>query len=179
MGNPPLAAVSGNSIAAISNAQTMQFHLYQEATSPFDQDQRPLCDTAHCFSLAQVRISGIDGWRGKGEHRMRVVFRHVLALAGATAAIGGFWDLSPAIAADPDHGVVLAKRWCATCHVVDSDQRQASADVPPFTVIARKPDSTPEKIASFLLEPHPKMPNFPLSREEAADIAAYISTLRK
>jgi mono/diheme cytochrome c family protein len=82
-------------------------------------------------------------------------------------------------AADPDHGSTLAKRWCATCHVVDSDQKQASADVPPFAAIARKPDFTPEKLASFLLEPHPKMPNFPLSRNEAADIAAYIGTLRK
>ncbi len=48
----------------------------------------------------------------------------------------------------------------------------------PFT-IARKADFTPEKIALFLLDPHPKMPNFPLSRSEAADIAAYIGSLRK
>jgi hypothetical protein len=29
-----------------------------------------------------------------------------------------------------------------------------------------------KKIAFFLLDPHPKMPNFPLSRSEAADLAA-------
>jgi mono/diheme cytochrome c family protein len=39
---------------------------------------------------------------------------------------------SEVIAADVDHGADLAKRWCATCHVVDSDQRQASAEVPTF-----------------------------------------------
>jgi hypothetical protein len=29
-----------------------------------------------------------------------------------------------------------------------------------------------------LLEPHPKMPNMSLSRTEAADLAAYIATLK-
>jgi hypothetical protein len=32
--------------------------------------------------------------------------------------------------------------------------------------------------AFFLLEPHPKMPNMQLSRSEAADLAAYIATLK-
>ena len=82
-----------------------------------------------------------------------------------------------AVAADAEHGEQLAKRWCATCHLVDGNQGQASADVPAFATIARKPDFTPEKLASFLLEPHPKMPSFPLSRREAADIAAYIGSL--
>jgi hypothetical protein len=47
------------------------------------------------------------------------------------------------------------------------------------STIARKSDFGPEKLALFLLDPHPKMPNFPLSRVEAADIAAYIASLRK
>jgi mono/diheme cytochrome c family protein len=34
------------------------------------------------------------------------------------------------------------------------------------------------KIAFFLLDPHPNMPNMVLSRDEAADIAAYIATLK-
>ena len=84
-----------------------------------------------------------------------------------------------AFAANPDNGLTLAQRWCATCHVVDGDQKRASADVPPFAAIARKQDFTPEKVAFFLLDPHPTMPNFPLSRSEAGDIAAYIGTLRK
>jgi mono/diheme cytochrome c family protein len=144
--------------------------------SPLDQDQWRRRNNAHCFNtLAQVRIPWIGGRRGEGEHRMRAVFRYIWVLVVATAALSG----PQAFAADPDHGAVLAKRWCATCHVVDSDQKQASADVPPFAAIAHKPDFTTEKIASFLLEPHPKMPNFPLSRDEAADIAAYIGALRK
>lgn len=102
---------------------------------------------------------------------MRAIFRLVVAVA----ALCG----SQALAADADHGGELAKRWCATCHLVASDQKQASADVPAFASIAARSDFTPEKVAFFLLDPHPKMPNFPLSRSEAADIASYIGSLRK
>ena len=84
-----------------------------------------------------------------------------------------------ALAADRDHGAKLATRWCASCHVVDDDQKQASVDVPPFAAIAHMPNLSAEKLAFFLLDPHPKMPNFPLTRNEAADIAAYIASLRK
>lgn len=86
---------------------------------------------------------------------------------------------SAALAADAHHGAELAKRWCASCHLVDSGQKQASTDAPPFDAIAHKSDFTAEKVAFFLLDPHPKMPNFPLSRNEAADLAAYIASLRK
>ena len=106
---------------------------------------------------------------------MRAIFKRIRVLVIAAAGLNG----SLAIAADADQGAALAKRWCATCHVVDADQKRASADVPPFAVIAQRPDFTPAKVAAFLIEPHPKMPNFPLSRNEAADIAAYIGTLRK
>jgi len=84
-----------------------------------------------------------------------------------------------ALAADADHGLALAQRWCATCHVVTSDQRIASADAPSFTAIAKKSGFSEQKLVSFLLEPHPKMPNMSLSRTEASDIAGYIATLAK
>ena len=106
---------------------------------------------------------------------MRVALKHLEIQVLSAAVLCG----SVAMAGDANNGAQLAKRWCATCHLVDSDQKQASADVPPFATIARKPDFTPEKVAFFLLDPHPKMPNFPLSRSEAADIAAYIGPLRK
>jgi len=85
---------------------------------------------------------------------------------------------SSASAANADHGADIARRWCASCHVVANGQTQASADVPSFASVARRPDFSPERLAFFLLDPHPKMPNFPLSRTEASDIAAYIGSLR-
>jgi mono/diheme cytochrome c family protein len=79
--------------------------------------------------------------------------------------------------ADPDDGERLARRWCAACHLVAADQQQASTDAPPFATIARTSGFSPDKLAFFLLEPHPKMPNMALSRREAADLADYIAKL--
>ncbi|MGX1165544.1 mono/diheme cytochrome c family protein [Bradyrhizobium sp. USDA 372] len=100
--------------------------------------------------------------------------RRVFLLLGLVSGVG----TSSALGADADHGADLAKRWCASCHVVANGQTQASADVPSFASVARKPDFSAERLAFFLLDPHPKMPNFPLSRTEAGDIAAYIASLR-
>lgn len=81
--------------------------------------------------------------------------------------------------ADPANGERLARQWCAACHLVAPDQRQASADVPTFAAIARAPDFSSAKIAFFLLDPHPKMPDMSLTRREATDIAEYITKLGK
>lgn len=85
----------------------------------------------------------------------------------------------PSTAADIDHGEQLARRWCSTCHLVASNQQQANADVPTFSAIARMPNFSPEKVAFFLLDPHPKMPDLSLGRRQAEDIAAYIASLAK
>lgn len=105
---------------------------------------------------------------------MRQHVRRICLLLPVASSFGMF----SALAADADHGADLAKRWCASCHVVANGQAAASADVPSFASIARKPDFSQERLAFFLLDPHPKMPNFPLSRTEAGDIAAYIGSLR-
>ncbi|MCG2626027.1 cytochrome c [Bradyrhizobium sp. WYCCWR 13023] len=105
---------------------------------------------------------------------MRAAARRIWLLLATVAGLG----ISPVLAADANHGADLARRWCASCHLVTSSQAQANADVPSFASVARKPDFSAEKLAFFLLDPHPKMPNFPLSRTEAADIAAYIGSLR-
>jgi mono/diheme cytochrome c family protein len=81
-----------------------------------------------------------------------------------------------AFAADARKGETLAKRWCATCHVVASDQKRGTTQSPPFSAIASKQDFNETALAYFLLTPHPRMPDMNLSRSEAADIAAYIKT---
>jgi mono/diheme cytochrome c family protein len=81
-------------------------------------------------------------------------------------------------AADADHGKTIAKRWCASCHLVERDQKSASDQAPPFASVARMPEFDENRLAFFLLEPHPKMPNMALSRAEVADLADYISTLK-
>lgn len=81
-----------------------------------------------------------------------------------------------ASAADARKGEVLAKRWCATCHIVASDQQRGTAQSPPFSAIARKPGFNETVLAFFLLTPHPRMPDMNLSRSEAGDLAAYIAS---
>ena len=82
-------------------------------------------------------------------------------------------------AADVDTGEQLAVRWCSSCHLVKADQAKANTDAPPFLAIARMPDFGAEKIATFLMTPHPKMPSYTLSRLEAQAISAYIGSLAK
>jgi len=78
-------------------------------------------------------------------------------------------------AADARKGETLAKRWCATCHIVASDQQRGTTQSPPFSAIAGKPGFNETTLAYFLLTPHPRMPDMNLSRSEAADLAAYIN----
>ena len=54
----------------------------------------------------------------EGERRMRLVLRQIRVLVVAAAGLSGL-----AMAADANHGSDLAKRWCATCHVVNTEQK--------------------------------------------------------
>jgi len=84
-----------------------------------------------------------------------------------------------AFGADAINGRRLAYRWCEACHVVSATQsRPATDQAPPFATIARRPDFDAGKIALFLLDPHPKMPDMNLTRNEAGDLAAYMATLK-
>ena len=83
-----------------------------------------------------------------------------------------------ALAADADDGKRLAETRCVPCHVVVPGQRREVSDAPPFDVIAAKFKVAPDVVAFLLLHPHPRM-NVPLTRREAEDIAAYISTLAR
>ena len=83
------------------------------------------------------------------------------------------------VTADTKHGEQLARRWCVDCHVVAPNQRRPTGEAPPFAAIANKPDFSAERLAFFLLTPHPKMPNMSLTRAEAIDLALYIASLKR
>jgi mono/diheme cytochrome c family protein len=87
--------------------------------------------------------------------------------------------LSAHAAGDPDHGEQLARRWCASCHIVANDQTRGTDNVPTFSAIAHIPGFDAAKIALFLRDPHPKMPDMQLSTTESADLAAYITSLKQ
>jgi len=98
-------------------------------------------------------------------------------IASFTVVLVGYLS-QPAFAQDADNGSRLAQRWCASCHIVSSSQSKGSDTTPSFASIAHRADFNVEKLAFFLLDPHPKMPNMSLTRSEAEDLAAYIATQR-
>jgi len=124
------------------------------------------------FALIEVNVpcnerTSVPLW-DKGEVTMlRMMF---LVFVAAIA--------SSAFAADAQKGEIIAKRWCASCHVVSPDQQQGTAQAPPFSAVASKPDFNETSIAYFLLAPHPRMPDMNLTRSEATDLAAYIKLQR-
>jgi len=104
------------------------------------------------------------------------MIKNVIVFAFCLAAT--VLDSSVSFSADINHGRQLARRWCISCHLVVSNQRRATTEAPPFATVARRPDFDANRVATFLLNPHPKMPNMSLTRAEAADLAAYIGSLK-
>jgi mono/diheme cytochrome c family protein len=88
---------------------------------------------------------------------------------------------APALAApaDPDNGAMLARHWCASCHIIAEDQARGADNVSTFAAIANKPGFDAAALSRFLRDPHPKMPDMQLSKSESADLAAYIASLKK
>jgi mono/diheme cytochrome c family protein len=93
--------------------------------------------------------------KNKGSNTRLSAYRVALVMLACTNEV--------ALAANPDNGSTLAQRWCTGCHVVSGDQIKGTDIAPSFASIAERPDYNVEKLASFLLEPHPKMPNMALS----------------
>lgn len=94
----------------------------------------------------------------------------ITTLAALVAAAG-------AQAADPGAGQAIAERWCASCHLVSPEQERAMDGVPSFQAIAARGDLTGDTLEAFLTDPHPVMPDMALTREEIADLTAYIDSL--
>lgn len=86
---------------------------------------------------------------------------------------------APALAQtlDAENGRVIAERWCASCHAVSPDQASAQDGVPSFREVAERGDLGGERLRTFLADPHPRMPDMSLTRDEIEDLAAYIDGL--
>lgn len=97
-----------------------------------------------------------------------------LLLVGAGAGTAGPVMDAP----DPAHGEQLAMRLCANCHLVNSDQKQAVADVPSFKEIANQQNQTEGAIMARIVIPKHPMPVIPITKSELRDLAAYIMSQR-
>ncbi|MGA2292191.1 MAG: c-type cytochrome [Bradyrhizobium sp.] len=82
------------------------------------------------------------------------------------------------MAQNAENGRRLSERWCTECHAIGAAPGKLNG-VPSFAAIAARESITSDMIASFLLLPHATMPNFPLSRDDARDIAAFVLETKK
>ena len=112
-------------------------------------------------------------------HRRKSAARAGILLAPPFALLAILSAGAALAAGDPAQGEKLAKRWCAACHIVSSDQTHGVDNVPAFAAIAKEPGFSADKVARFLMNPHPKMPDMQLTRSETADLGAYIASLAK
>jgi mono/diheme cytochrome c family protein len=101
-------------------------------------------------------------------------YRRLFCLSVALALLGS----AAAFAQNLENGRRLSERWCSQCHAIGAapakfDRAQS------FASIAAKDKITTEMIASFLRLPHATMPNVPLKRSDAQDIAAFIMDMKK
>ena len=106
--------------------------------------------------------------------------RVAMAWLGGILAAGSFSRLGAQEIGDAATGHYLAETWCSACHVVSqTSQHDASNGAATFAAIARMKSTTPLAIRVFLQTPHGRMPDFHLTRQEMADLSAYIMSLRQ
>ena len=89
--------------------------------------------------------------------------------------------IAPASAQDVEAGRILAKRWCSDCHETGAapTRKGVRNDASPsFTAIARMSSTTRLSLGVFLATPHGRMPDYNLTRQEIADVSAYILGLK-
>jgi mono/diheme cytochrome c family protein len=103
--------------------------------------------------------------------------KHVIlsVLSGAALAVQAG---SASAAGDPGSGLVLAKTWCSSCHIV-APNAAGGDTAPPFASIANRPNRSPGATRAWLTDTHPPMPNLNLSNQQMDDVGAYLESLRK
>ena len=87
--------------------------------------------------------------------------------------------LSGAHAENVTEGSRLAQNLCSRCHVVTPDGPAGWTNAPSFAAIANKPTTTFASLQAIIQKPHMKMVGLARSPSEAADLAAYILTLKQ
>jgi mono/diheme cytochrome c family protein len=73
---------------------------------------------------------------------------------------------------DPQAGFAYAKKVCANCHAIVSNETSPVPEAPAFDDIANKMSA--RAILVWMQSRHPTMPNITLGREDLMDVIAYI-----
>jgi mono/diheme cytochrome c family protein len=98
----------------------------------------------------------------------------------APIVAGGAFGAQQTMPGDAKRGRDFALDNCRPCHVVARDQGSPLrfANAPDFQAIANMKQTNPVGLNVWLTNPHPTMPTLVLSQAEAADVIAYIMSLR-
>jgi mono/diheme cytochrome c family protein len=117
--------------------------------------------------------------RFQKEKRMRISGMIPAAIIAMAAAA---WS-GPAVAAeygDAKRGAETAERLCVNCHALPGGPQASAEDAaPPFETIAQRDDITEESLQTTLSAEHGPMPTDTLSRQERADVIAYLLSLKE
>ena len=119
---------------------------------------------------------------GEGSISRRRTMKGALIFTIAASLGAGMAYSQPGdMAGDAQRGHAFAVEECSQCHrVARAAPPTGFANIgPDFAAIADSASITPTSLFVFLHSSHPPMPNIILSRQESADVIAYIISLRR
>lgn len=90
--------------------------------------------------------------------------------------LAGILSTAAAQAQNVREGEMLARSVCSPCHVVAPGV--GGGEGPAFAAVAAMPSTTGLALTAFLQTSHGKMPNISLSRDDIANLASYILSLK-
>jgi cytochrome c len=100
-------------------------------------------------------------------------------LASAAFTTAALSQTSPHFVPTPEAGRAIAQKLCSACHLPpDASARPVTVGIPSLSALANKPEQTPETITHRLISPPHPMPDMQLTRDEIANLIAYLATLR-
>ena len=97
-------------------------------------------------------------------------------VAAISLLIGGLAFPAALPPGNAEAGKQLVLNSCTACHA-PMDTTRATDGAPPLSFLARDNKSDPRWVRAWLMDPHPPMPGIMLSRQQVADVMAYLSTL--
>jgi mono/diheme cytochrome c family protein len=106
------------------------------------------------------------------------VVRLSVALLAASLTLSVAHAQQP-LPGDSRRGKDVAASFCRGCHLIAPDDRGPVPDgVPSFMAMAAKQGQSTAALEASLVGKHPVMPASPITSQQAADVVAYIMTLR-
>jgi mono/diheme cytochrome c family protein len=117
-----------------------------------------------CYGLRAVKRGN---WRMDGLKSLGLAAAAAITLSGVAGAQERV-----------EQGHEIARNWCSSCHLVEPGGASGSDAAPPLPAVAQDPSLSPDRLRSWLADPHPPMPNLSLTRDEVEALVAYIGSLR-